>query len=288
MARDLRSIVRDIHDLPTLPQVVTRIMSMMDDPDTSAEDINNVLERDPSLVAKILKLVNSAFYGLPHKISSVRQAIVILGFSTVRSLAISAAVFDLFGETNEESFSRVRFWEHSIGVASVARMIGRREGGIDEETAFVAGLLHDLGKLVLDQYAPREFSEILRTARERKATFRDAEAAVLQATNHAEIGGWLAEQWRLPADLSGGIRNHHTVQEAEGLAARLASICSFSDFICLARGVGQSGNYSAPQLDAEAWSRLSIPKDELAGVVQSVGEELAKSETLLGTAVGPG
>jgi len=149
MPRDLRSIVRDISDLPTLPQVVTRIMSMMDDPNASAEDVNNVLERDPTLVAKILKLVNSAFYGLPHKISSVRQAIVILGFSTVRSLAISAAVFDLFGEGNDEAFSRIKFWEHSIGVASAARLVGRREGGIDEETAFVTGLLHDLGKLVL-------------------------------------------------------------------------------------------------------------------------------------------
>ncbi len=287
MARDLRSMVRDIQDLPTLPQVVTRIMSMMDDPDASAEDVNNVLERDPTLVAKILRLVNSAFYGLPHKISNVRQAIVILGFSTVRSLAISAAVFDLFGDTNDQSFSRVKFWEHSIGVASVAKLVGRREAGIDEETAFVCGLLHDLGKLVMDQYAPDEFAEIIRIAQEQSLSFRDAEAAVLLETTHAEIGGWLAEQWRMPDELIQGIRHHHSVPKAEGLGARLASVCSFSDFVCLAKGIGASGNYAPPALDPEAWARLSVDKGEMPHFVEILGEELAKSETLLGTAVGP-
>ena len=168
----------------------------------------------------------------------------------------------------------------------MARLVGHREPGADEETSFVAGLLHDVGKLVLDQYAPEEFSEILRLARSEQSSFRDTEAIVLQETSHAEIGGWLGEQWRMPPDLIDGIRCHHAVAGAEGLGARLAAICSFGDFICLAKGVGASGNFATPSLDPEAWGRLNMSKEELPIFVESVGDELTRSEMLLGAAVG--
>ena len=252
MAKDLRSIVKKIDELPTLPQVVTVILSLIDSPDSSAEDINKVMEKDPSLVGKILKLVNSAYYGLPNKVNSVRQAIVILGFSTVKSLAISASVFDMFDSTREASFNREEFWTHSIGTGCVARLVGHREPGVDEETAFVAGLLHDIGKMVLDQYAPHEFDAIINAAQTRKLSFYQAEKEVLVETNHAEIGAWVGEQWKLSEELVGAIRYHHEVSVPEHHDTRkLAGICRFSNFICQKRNVDSSGNYCKPELDSE-------------------------------------
>lgn len=285
MSKDLRAIVSRIQELPTLPQVVTTLLALMDDPESSAEDVNRVLERDPALVGKILKLVNSAFYGLTNKVASVRQAVVILGFNTVRSLAISAAVFDLFGKGRNPLFSRVAFWTHSIGVAAVSRVLARGESGIDPETAFVAGLLHDLGKLVLDRYAAEEFAQILEAAKEREETFHAVESEMLE-TDHAEIGAWLAEQWRLPGELRGAIGHHHQLAGAEDQVARLAAIVSFADFVCHRKEIGSSGNYALPVLDPASWALLSLEKSQLGAVIESVESELAKTETFIRAAVG--
>jgi putative nucleotidyltransferase with HDIG domain len=287
LPRDLRSIVKKIAELPTLPQVVTVILSLIDSPDSSAEDINKVMEKDPSLVGKILKLVNSAYYGLPNKVNSVRQAIVILGFSTVKSLAISASVFDMFDSSRETSFNREAFWTHSIGCGCVARLVGHREPGVDDETAFVVGLLHDIGKLVLDQYAPREFDAVVRLAKGRNSTFYEAETEVLEATNHAEIGAWVAEQWKLSPELTEAIRFHHNIGATEHPDTRaLAAICRFSNFICQKRNVGTSGNFNEPIMDADAWAALSLKKEDLPKLVEAVNVELTKSNAFLNMAAG--
>jgi putative nucleotidyltransferase with HDIG domain len=286
MAKDLRSIVRKIAELPTLPQVVTVIISLIDSPDSSAEDINKVMEKDPSLVGKILKLVNSAYYGLPNKVNSVRQAIVILGFSTVKSLAISASVFDMFDSSREEGFDREEFWTHSIGCGCVARLVGQREAGVDQETSFVVGLLHDIGKMVLDQYAPQEFDSIIHLAKERRVSFLEAETEVLVETNHAQIGAWVAEQWKLSDELIEAIRHHHDLSNVEDHTTKsLAAVCRFSNFICHKRQVGASGNFCEPAMDSAAWAALSIQKEDLPKLVEAVNDELAKSSAFLSMAV---
>ncbi len=286
MAKDLRSIVRKITELPTLPQVVTVILSLIDSPDSSAEDINKVMEKDPALVGKILKLVNSAYYGLPNKVNSVRQSIVILGFSTVKSLAISASVFDLFDSKRSQAFSREAFWGHSIGCACVSRLVGHREAGVDEETAFVVGLLHDIGKLVIDQYAPAEFDAVVNLAQEKQISFYEAEQVVLVDTNHAEVGAWVAEQWALSPDLINAIRNHHAVSTVEDRPSKLlAAICRFANFICHKRGVGASGNFNVPQLDPEAWATMSIKKEDLPKMIEAINAELARTDAFFSMAM---
>jgi len=286
MAKDLRSIVKKIAELPTLPQVVTVILSLIDSPDSSAEDINKVMEKDPSLVGKILKLVNSAYYGLPNKVNSVRQAIVILGFSTVKSLAISASVFDMFDSSRESGFSREEFWTHSIGCGCVARLVGHREPGVDQETAFVVALLHDIGKMVLDQYSPQEFDSIIHLAKERSLSFEEAEKEILQDTGHAEIGAWVAEQWKLSPELINAIHHHHQVSALEDHGTKvLAAVCRFSNFICQKRQVGASGNFNEPMMDGDAWATLSLEKEDLPKLVEAVNQELAKSSAFLSMAV---
>jgi len=275
MPKNLKSVVDGITELPTLPEVVSELIRLLENPKSSAEDVNKLMEKDISLTAKILRLVNSAYYGMPNKISSVRQAVVILGFSTVKSLAISASVFDMFSSNiDEEVFSQSKFWIHSIGCACLGRVIGRMEAGVDEDATFVLGLMHDIGKLVLFQYAAEEFEAVVTLAQEESLHFYDAEHRVLD-TDHAEIGGWLAERWGLAEDVARGIRYHHAVGEAE--ERRIPAICSFADFITKRKQIGSAGDFAPPALDSDVWTALSLKKEKIPDMIQKVDDEMSKA-----------
>ena len=200
--RDLKVVVDRIEELPTLPQVAAKIMRLIDDPASSAQDIHKVMSRDTALAGKMLKLVNSAFYGLPHKVSNLNQAIVLLGFNTIKSLALSVSVFGVFGKgRGARSFDRERYWRHSVGSACIYRVLARKVKMVDPETAFVAGLLHDIGKLVLDQYAAPELGQVIDEAEKRKCAFVEAERALF-GTDHSAVGGWLVDRWGFPEVLA--------------------------------------------------------------------------------------
>lgn len=278
--RDLRDIVDRIIDLPTLPQVVSRILGLIDDPTSNVKDINEVMSKDPALVAKILKVVNSAFYGLPNRVSSITQAIVILGFNTVKSLAISASVLDMFG-TGEEHFSYEEFWAHSVGCATVAQTIAGQQPGADRDTAFVLGLTHDVGKLILDQYAPVEFQQILAIARERECPFCEAEQDVLE-TSHSEIAYWLAQKWQLADDLALAMKHHHSIDEApDPVSRQLAAICAFANYVCRLKQYGAAGNYGKPVLPIAAWDTLNINKEELPKLIEVINGEIHRADEFL-------
>lgn len=277
--KDLKSIVDRIVDLPTLPQVVTTIMTLIEDPDSSASDINDVMANDPALAGKILKLVNSAFYGLPNRVSSIQQAITILGFNTIKSLAISASVFDLFGETGE-AFSYEGFWQHSVGTATVAQFLAQREPGISPEAAFVAGLLHGMGKLVLDQYAPTEFQQIMDTAQEKGIAFHEAEKEVLE-TSYAEIGYWLTQRWQLAAEVQESIRYQDCVEECPDEYRLMAAVIAFSRYVCRVKTYGSSGDCNKPQLPRAAWETLHIEREKLPVLIEQINQEMVKADDFL-------
>lgn len=278
--RDLKSIVDQIIDLPTLPQVVSAIIELLDDPNSSVSDINDVMSKDPAIVAKILKVVNSSFYSLSKPVSSISQAIVILGFNTVKSIAISASVLDMFG-AGDDSFNYEDFWAHSIGCATVASSVGKRIPGGNADTGFVLGLVHDLGKLILDQYAPVEFQDIISLAKNRQCQFFEVEQDVLETT-HADIGFWLATKWKLDENLALAIKYHHSIENAEEDWVRLhASICSFANYVCKQRNYGNSGCFGKPKLNRCAWEALKIDKDDLPKLVEVINGEMSKADDFL-------
>ncbi|MFH0911152.1 MAG: HDOD domain-containing protein [Planctomycetota bacterium] len=278
--RDLKSIVEGIVDLPTLPQVVTILLDVIDDPDSSVQDVHRIMGRDPSLTTRVLKLVNSAFYALPNRISSITQAIVILGFNTVKSLAVSASVLDLFSPRNED-FSYEEFWAHNVGCAAVANALARRYGKADPDTAFVLGLTHDIGKLILDQYAAEELKSILAIAREQAIAFEDAEKELL-ATSAAEVGYWLAKKWKFPDDLSDAIRYQHRIAEAPNETVRnLVAICLLSVYVCRVKEYGHAGSYGKPMLPIEPWRMLGMSLDDLPPFMKTVDDELERATEFL-------
>jgi HD-like signal output (HDOD) protein len=276
---DLKNIVDRIVDLPTLPQVVTTIMTLLEDPQSSAKDINDVMRNDPALAAKILKLVNSAFYGLPNSVSSIQQAIAILGFNTIKSLAISASVFDLFGD-GEGDFSYEDFWAHSVGTATVSNFLAKREPGVNPDTAFVIGLLHGMGKLVLDQYTPSEFQKIIATAKENQLSFAQAEEELLD-TSFSELGYWLGNKWKLAVTVQEALRFQGNLAECPERSRVYAAILNFSSYICRLKKYGANGDFNKPSLPRDAWDCLHIDRDELPEMIEKINIELENANSFL-------
>ena len=174
----LQKITQSIIGLPTLPTVITQMIGLIDNPQTSARDVSRLISTDQALTAKILKLANSAFYGFPREISTVNHAVVVLGFETVKSLGLSVSVLERFASGGSNSqFDRQRFWEHSIGCGVAARMLAARLRYRVPGEAFAAGILHDIGKLILSQYFAEEFGEIMAVVDERDVYIGKAEEA---------------------------------------------------------------------------------------------------------------
>ncbi|PCJ61261.1 MAG: hypothetical protein COA79_06685 [Planctomycetota bacterium] len=238
---DMKKIIDDIIELPILPEVATTLIKLIEDPDSSANDLNDVLISDAALSAKLLKLVNSPFYGMKEPVTSLKKGIVILGFRTIRSMAISTSVVDLFDFIEFDGFSQEEFWVHSLGVATASSLITEYLD-IQNDTAFVCGLLHDIGKLIMNQYAQNEFKEILFYAKDSNLCFYDAEVKLGVDMNHAEIGEFLAKKWNLPVSVQTVIADHHKEPEDTGEPV-LVSAIQLANHVCEQLKIGTGGNY---------------------------------------------
>lgn len=222
-----QKILQNIDQLPALPTIVSRLVSVVNSPDSSAGDAAKLIEKDPILTSKMLRLANSAFYGMPRAVSSVSSAVVILGFNTIKSLVLGSAVMKIFPLKNRViAFERERFWKHSIVTGLAARAITRYYLNvrlIDPESAFCAGILHDLGKLVFEQFLPQEYGRIAEYARQNNLPLILVEGEVL-GINHADVGRIVADSWALPLDLEYAMVYHHAPSLADNLTELVATI----------------------------------------------------------------
>ncbi len=204
----MRHIAQRVNSIPTLPVVMTKIIEMVDNPNTTAGQLADFISRDQALSMKILRLANSAFYGFPQKIGTINLAIVVLGFQSVKDLGLSAAVVETL---HTDQFGRDidinKFWIHSIAVAAGCKILARGANIAISGEIFIAGLLHDIGKLVLLRYLADEFREANMVAIRKKQELYKAELEILGFC-HADLGGWLAEQWSLPFHQSNAIYYH--------------------------------------------------------------------------------
>ncbi|MFP4013669.1 MAG: HDOD domain-containing protein [Chitinispirillaceae bacterium] len=259
----IRKITQSVIGLPTLPTVVSKMLRMIDSPKTSASTLARLISTDQALTAKVLKLANSAYYGFPREISTVNMAIVVLGFNTVKDMGLWLSVFDVFKNSSVSagSFDAVRFWEHSAACGVAARMLARNNRSRYSGEAFVAGLLHDMGKIILNQYFSSDFLDVLREAE--NSDLDSAEKSVL-GTGHGQIGSWLAEKWNLPAIIADTIENHHQPWNAKTDASFVATV-TVADLLCHLSETGNSGRLAAPVYDERLWdifSKAGMPIDE--------------------------
>ncbi len=252
----LKESIQNLVELPTLPSVVADLIGQIESPDSTAADIERILVNDPALGAKVLKLVNSAFYGMTKKVGNIRQAIVILGFSTIRSLAISFSVIDIFKDRKAKHLHMKDFWAHSIGNAAAARIVALQADEMDAEIYFVCGLLHDIGKLALSIIAERQFNKTLKLAERKELAFLEAEAFVFTRPVHEDAAFWLCESWQLPEKIIMAAGNHHKVVVNPELGKHAAAV-AIANYLCASSKMGHSGNFCEPVLPEKALSCFS-------------------------------
>lgn len=262
----IRKALREVKNLPTLPGIVSKLTRMADDPDTTTEQMGKVISKDHILAAKLLKLVNSAFYGFPQRISSLNSAIILLGFNVIKSLIISASIFELMEEQDME------LWEHSLGCAVVCNVLAKRLGVSDPEEVSTAGLIHDLGKVAIKMELPKESEEINALVAAQKISRLEAEQQIL-GLDHAEVGGWLAKSWNLPVKLVEPISCHHNPATAtnEPLSA---AIVHFANIVIRGLGYGHGPDIWVPPLHPRAWELLRLKPADIDEMLVEIEEKL--------------
>jgi putative nucleotidyltransferase with HDIG domain len=271
-SKDPQKVIEKIDDLPTLPRTVLQITGLVNDPKSSAKDLARVITDDQVLTVRLLKLVNSSFYGFPQRISTVTGAIVLLGFDAIRNLLLTTSVFDLFANRNrQKKQDQERFWDHSLGCAVGAKVIGNYLRHDKIEELFVSGLLHDIGKIVEMMFLPDEFSKIVAAVNRDNILITTAENNVL-GYNHAEVGKLLAEKWNLPVKLVQVIAHHHHPDNA-GSFAMEAAIVHLADIFCRALNMGYGGDNKIPPLDKLAWERLKIQPGAIETIMATMHRE---------------
>jgi HD-like signal output (HDOD) protein len=269
---DLNRIIGKIEDLPTLPRTVLKITELVNDPKSSARDLSRIITDDQVLTARLLKLVNSSFYGFPQRISTITGAIVLLGFDAIRNLLLTTSVYDVFSNHARKSkFNQEKFWDHSLGCAVGAKVIGNFMRHDKIEELFVAGLLHDIGKIVVMMYLPKEFSKVTRYVRRNDTLMRAAEQEVLGYT-HAEIGKMLGERWNLPPKLLSVLGHHHN-PAAAGPYSMEAAIVHLADIFARALNIGFGGDEKIPPLDGFAWEILKIKTPSVEHILEEMKKE---------------
>jgi len=266
----VRRKIENIKGLPTLPGVVQKISNMVENSTTSAEDIGRIISSDQVLTAKVLKLINSAFYGFPGRISSVTHGLVLIGFNVVKGLVLSASVFDMM------EGKMVGLWEHSLGTAITSGIIAKRMNQKDPEEVSVAGLLHDIGKVVIKVSMPDKYEKILELVEEKEMPMLEAENKVLDF-NHANVANWLCEKWNLPDNLKDPITYHHSPHLAKKVPRQTAMI-HLADILVKGIGHGQSGDRWVPPLDKEAWQTLNLSKEDIEEIIREMDTDLAMVE----------
>jgi HD-like signal output (HDOD) protein len=280
----IRRITESIIGLPTLPTVVAKMIDLVDNPKTSASSLARLIASDQALTARILKLANSAYYGFSREISTVNMAIVVLGFNTVKDMGLSLSVFDVFKSGKQSAvFDPARFWEHSIACGIASRTIARTYRPRYSGEAFVAGLLHDIGKVILNQYFQPEFLAIIE-AQKKGATLEEAETGII-GTHHTQIGSWLAEKWNLPRIISRALLFHHEPWSAPK-DSTLVAMVSLADHLCHSCGFSHSGRLQPASPDERLWSmfkneKIPIEEPDLPNLRTEFLLEFDKSEAFV-------
>lgn len=272
-AQQIESRIAALSTLPTLPAVVKKISKMADDHRSSAGDIAQVIGMDQVLCSKILRMVNSPIYGFPGRISTIKHALVLLGFNVVKGLVLGSTVFSQMVNGRSQ-----QLWEHSLGCAVLSRRIARELGLPDVEEVMVAGLLHDLGKVALAHVAGPDYDLALDVAGTNSGYIGQAEIDVF-GVDHARIGGWLSEHWCFPPRLAEPLQFHHAPLEAKH-SRDVTAVVHLADILARGMGYGFPGDGSMPALNAEAFQSLRLSFAQLDRIIEDADAEYVSGAAL--------
>ncbi len=267
-------------NLPVLPQIVSQVLKLADDPESSPKALERIIERDPAITAKILRVANSAYYGL-HSVPSVSRAISVLGMNTIRQLVVGIAYQQMIsGRQSSQQFQKTEFWKHSLAVAIGSRILGKIKMPLRAEELYGAGMMHDVGMLVLDRFCPTEFDQALKSCHEENIPLHEAEQ-FLYEFDHAVIGGLLAEKWRLTGIMSNAIRYHHE-PTADEKTAESTYIIHAADVLANRAGISNHLRPMEIPLDPAAEDYLGLPSEQYEVIMKVMSEEVARAQQAFG------
>ncbi|MFP3927915.1 MAG: HDOD domain-containing protein [Desulfobacteraceae bacterium] len=275
---DPTEVVRRNTTLSTLPFIFMQINEIIKRPDSSARDIADVISRDTSLSARLLKIVNSAFYGFPHRIDTLSRAVAIVGTKQLSTLALGVNIITHFKDIPQELVEMRSFWRHSIACGLLARIIASYKGIRNTERLFVGGLLHDIGRLILFNDSPINSRRAIIEARYENRILHDMEMGLL-GLDHSWLGGLLLRKWKLPASLEAVVRYHHRPSESRHPLE--PAIVHLSDLVSNALGLGSSGEFLVPPLDPGAWEALDLSSNILALAVNQLDQQFEQMAVFL-------
>ncbi|HSM75594.1 MAG TPA: HDOD domain-containing protein, partial [Desulfobacterales bacterium] len=272
--------------LPSLPLVAVRLLELTLDDHSSAGDLARVIETDPALAGKILGIVNSAAYGLPRKIASVSQAVSLMGFAGIRALALGVTLFEkIVPKEAAGSFDRLFFWQHCLAVAELARILAVRLGHPDPEEAYIAGLLHDVGKVILETHGRKGYSDLCsRRAAADGATLVEDEARFV-GLSHDRLGAFFCAHWQLPEPLVLAVLFHHGRFDHLDLpreAATLIAIVSLANFFSWLQGLGSVNFRQCPSLQPEVTALIDLKALDRDAVAAEMLKGLAAAAEIYG------
>ena len=247
--QDYKRKVYAIRDLPTLPVIAQKVLTLADDDETSAEKLTSMISSDQSLSVKVLGLANSAYYGHRAKIGTIRHAVIVIGTNMLKQLSLSVLVCGSLGRGGKD---RAEFWKHSFGTATAASLIARRTGISDGDLSFMAGLIHDIGKMIIDTYFPNE-----------------------PGIQHTEVGAWMGERWQLPQQLVNAIAYHHSLDPAH-LAQPIVACVNAAD-ACAKLAL----TTKAPEMAPEVLEALKLTNGDFLGMVEELRNRRNEIENFL-------
>ena len=276
-----KDIESQIQNMSSLSHTVPKIVQVVNDVSSSARDLVKVIQMDPVLTAKVLRIVNSAFYSVQQEVTSLNKAVIMVGMNTVKNLALSTAVVSSFSfDENQCGIKHEEFWKYSVGTAVLSKLLAQRSrlSATDSEDLFIIGLLHVIGKAFLLQFFPQQIKKIVSTCREEEKLSQDLETGVL-GMNHMEIGATLAMNWKLPESVLDGIQYYTDPSKSKLLTTKYLSVASNAIKV---NSVGFAGDTLAHLDNPNILLELSLDEETLEEVVENqLNGELEKANAFL-------
>jgi HD-like signal output (HDOD) protein len=272
-------LLKGVDDFPTLPTIYSTLSDVMANPLSTANHAADVILRDQASAAKVLKTANSSIYGFRGRIDTISQAIFYIGFDEVKNLVLALSIMDLFDKSGLiENLNPVELWKHSIAVGVATRIIGVNIKAEKIENFFIAGILHDIGKLLFIRNMEEEYNKAINHALEKKISIREAEAELLGMT-HTVSGELIAEKWKLPLTIRNAIR-HHYIGLVNGVPDKLAASVHIANTLCQMLRLGESGHEVVREPNIEVWRLLDLPKNTFTMMVPKLLADYEESLTL--------
>ncbi|MBU0728825.1 MAG: HDOD domain-containing protein [Proteobacteria bacterium] len=276
----LEEILENIKQIPPFPKVAKRVMELIENPDVSAVELGKIIQYDQSITANVLKMCNSAYFGLGRKVSSLEQGLVVLGNNVLKDIIITSSSSDFYKGVAGEGYvlEEGELWRHSVATGIMAKLLIRHVKDIDAGTAYTAALLHDIGKRVMSSYVAEEFKEIMEIVTTGKCSFSDAEKKVLGVT-HAELGGMILEKWEFSQEMIDAVKQHHDPEAL--LKEPLSAVVCLSNALVISLGIGAGATGLAMEMQGDGLKRFGLANKDLDLLMADLFEEMAKAEDLI-------